>query len=93
MVPEIWNATDRIFCHCGPFFSFYPPMNPENQNFQKMKKALEYIIVLQMFTINDSHVIYSFSDMECNRQNFLHFGPFSALSPPLTTQKMKILKN
>ena len=57
-------------------------MDPENQNFEKMKKPLEDIIILQMFTINDSHVIYGFSDMECNRQIFCHFGPCFALLPP-----------
>ena len=55
------------------FLPFYSPMDPENQNFEKMKKTLEDIIILQMFTINDSHMIYGFSDMECNRQNFLSF--------------------
>ena len=24
MLPDIWSATDRIFCHYGPFFSFTP---------------------------------------------------------------------
>ena len=24
MVPEMWSATDRIFCHCGPFFAILP---------------------------------------------------------------------
>ena len=37
MVPEIWRATDRIFCHFGPFLPFNPPNKPENQNFEKMK--------------------------------------------------------
>ena len=73
MVPEIWSETDKIFCHYGLFFALLPPMDPENQNFEKMKKIFEDIIILQMFTINDSHMIYSFSDMECNRQNFLSF--------------------
>ena len=45
-------------------------MDPENQNFEKMKKRLKDIIILQMFTINDSNMIYDFSDIECNRQNF-----------------------
>ena len=51
-------------------------MDPEFQNFEKMKKKknkLEDIIILQMFTVNDSHMIYGFSDMECNRQIFLSF--------------------
>ena len=77
MVPEIWSATDRIFCHNGPFFALLPPlphpMDPESQHFEKMKKALGDIIILQMFTINDSHMTYGFSDMECNRQIFLSF--------------------
>ena len=38
MVPKIWNATDRIFRHFGLFFPFYSPVDPENQNFEKMKK-------------------------------------------------------
>ena len=71
MVPEIWSATDRIFCHYGPFLPFYPPMDLENQKFEKMKKTIEDIIILQMFIINDSHMIYGFSDTEWNRQNFL----------------------
>ena len=61
MVPEIWRATDN-FCHSRPFFALLPPpppspMDPENQNFGKMKKAPEDIIVLQMCTINDNHTI------------------------------------
>ena len=52
------------------FLPFYPPMDPENKNFEKMKKTLEDIIILQMFNINNSHMIYGFPDMECNRQNF-----------------------
>ena len=58
MVPEIWSTTDRIFCHSGPFFALLPPIDPENQNFEKMKKATGDIIILQMCTINDSHMIY-----------------------------------
>ena len=25
LVPEIWSATDRTFCHFGSFFAFLPP--------------------------------------------------------------------
>ena len=58
MVPEIWSVTDRIFFHYGPFYALLPPMDPENQNFEKMKKIPEDIIILQMCTINDSHMMY-----------------------------------
>ena len=83
----------EFFVILDHFLPFYPPMDPENQNFEKMKKTLEDIIILQMFTINDSHMIYGFSGMECNRQNFLSFWTVFCPFTPLTTQKIKILKN
>ena len=58
MVPEIWSATDIIFCHSGPFFALLPPMDPENQNFEKNEKIPGDIIILQMCTIDDSHMMY-----------------------------------
>ena len=96
MVPEIWSVTDRMFIIMEYFLPFYRPMGPRKSNFWQNEKTLEDIIILQMFNINDSHMIYGFSDMLCNRQNFFvifdHFLPFYPL-PPLTTQKIKILKN
>ena len=38
MVPEIWSATDKMFCHLGLFLPFYPTNDPEIQNFEKLKK-------------------------------------------------------
>ena len=58
MVPEIWSATDRNFCHFGPFFALYPTNNLENQTFEKMKKAPGDIIILHMCAINDNHMMY-----------------------------------
>ena len=60
------------------------PMDTENQNFGKMNNTPEDIIILQMHTINDSHMMYGSWDMKCTRQNFW--------VTPLTTQKIKILK-
>ena len=40
------------------FLSFDPPMDPENQNFEKMKKRPGDIIILHKSTINDNHMIY-----------------------------------
>ena len=87
MVPEIWNVTDITFCHSGLFFYPFtpppsppssPPMDPENQNFQKNGKNTWWYYHLT--NINDSHMIYVYSDMECNKQNFFvildHFLPF-----------------
>ena len=61
MVPEIQN--ERIFCHFGPFFALFhpppPPNNPENQNFEKMKKASEDFIILHLCTKNHNHMMYA----------------------------------
>ena len=58
-VPEIWTATDRIFCHFGPFFAVLhlPPNKPQNQNFEKLRKIPGDIIVLYMCTTSEGHKI------------------------------------
>ena len=58
MVPEIPSETGRIYCHSGPYFALLPPMNSKNQNFGKVNNTPEDIIILQMRTINDSHMMY-----------------------------------
>ena len=93
MVPEYGVRQTEFFVIMDRFLLFYPPMDPQNQNFEKIKKKLEDIIILQIFTINDSHMIYGFSDMECNRQNFLPFSTIFCPFTPLTTKKPKFFKN
>ena len=39
------------------FCPFYPSNNPKNQNFEKIKKTPRHII-LQMYTVNDNHMMY-----------------------------------
>ena len=40
------ECNGQIFCHFGPFFALLPPNNPKNQNFEKMKKLPQDIIIL-----------------------------------------------
>ena len=84
MVPEIPSVTDRIFCHFGPFFTLLPlPNNPKNQNFEKMKKTPRDIIILNVFTINDNHMLYGSWNMERDGHNFLSFwNRFLPFYPP-----------
>ena len=58
IVPEIWSAKDITFCHSGLLLPFNPSMDPENQNFEKMQITPEDIIILQICTISDSHMMY-----------------------------------
>ena len=53
------SETDRSFCHLGPFLPFYPPNNPEKQNFEKMKKPSGDVIILHMCTTNHDHMMYA----------------------------------
>ena len=98
-----WQSYDAWFLRYGVqqtkyfviwtvFLPVYTSMDPENQNFEKMKKRPEDIIILQMCTINDSHMMYGSWDKECNRQNILSFRTVFCQLTPLWTQKIKILK-
>ena len=87
MVPEIWSATDIIFCHSGQFFALPPyspfPMDPENQNFEKMKKCLE---ILSFYKSAPKIMIICYVVLEIWRMmnviDIFHFGLFYALLPP-----------
>ena len=49
MLPEIWSAMDRMFCHFRPFLALLPPNNMKNQIFEKIKKTLGDIIILHVY--------------------------------------------
>ena len=87
----VWQT--KFFVIIDRVFAFLPPSGPRKLKFSKMERTLQDVIILQVFTINDSHMKYGFSDMECNRQILSSFWtvfcPFTALA----NQKMKILKN
>ena len=75
-----------IFC---PF----RPLTTRKLKILKLKKTPGDIIVLHICTINDNHMMYGSWDMERNRQNFLSFWTIFRPFNPLTTWKIKILKN
>ena len=96
----------EIFVILGHFLPFYLPDNPENQNFEKLKtktkkKTPEYIIILQICTINDNHIMNLSWDMVRYRHNFLvildSFLTFSLLPfcpfLPYWPRKLKFWKN
>ena len=61
----------EFFIILNHFLLFYPTNNKENQNFERMKKAHEDIIILQMCTINGNNMMYGSWDMDHGRQIFL----------------------
>ena len=78
-----------FFVILGHLLPFYPlsPNNPENHNFEKMKKAFGDVIILNLCNKRHNQMMYADSDMACNRHNFLSF--FCFFTPPLTP-KIKI---
>ena len=90
MVPEISSTTNKIFCHFGPFFAFYPPNNPKNQSFEKLKKTYGDIITLHQCTINDNQMMYGSWDMKHDEQKLL---PFFIIFCPFTPWKPKKSKS
>ena len=51
----------KFFVILGHFLPLYPtptPNNTENQHFEKMKTKPRDVIILQMFTINNNHMMY-----------------------------------
>ena len=87
---EFFVILDRFL----PFYKKQPKNNTKNQNFEKLKKKNPRdIIILHMCTINDNHTMYGSWDMKCDGQNFLSFWTIFCTFIPLTTRKIKILKN
>ena len=72
------------------FCPFSPPDNLENQNFEKIKKAPEDIIILHKCTINDIYMMYGSWDMKCDK----HKPCFTALNNPKNQnfEKMKKMR-
>ena len=81
---DVWFLTYQVqqtyfFITFDYLLSFYPPNNPENQNFEKNNKSPGNIIILHMSTINKNHLMYDSWDMD---RVFCHFESFFALLPP-----------
>ena len=94
MVPEIWSATDRIFCHSGPFFALLPPYGPRKSKFWKNEKhTWRYYHFTHVYHKWQSYDVWFLRYGACDRQNFLSFWTVFCPFIPLTAQKTKTLKN
>ena len=78
MVPEIQGATDRTFCHFGPFFAL---LIPENRNFKIEKKhsTIIWCMVPEIWSTTD--------------RIFYHSGLFFVLLPYYGPRESKFWKN
>ena len=71
----------------------FPPLpnNPENQNFEKMKKASGDVIILNLCNKKHDQMMYAYSDMECSHR--YDFRPFFAVLLHYWSWKLKFGKN
>ena len=95
---DVWflRYKAEFFVILGHFLPFDPPNSPKNQNFEKNEKKTTTtgdITILHMCFINENHMMYGSWDMERDRQNFFSLTTFFLFIYPLTTQKIRILKN
>ena len=67
-------------------------MDPENQNFEKMKKIPQDIIILQMCTINDSRAVWFLSYGVQWTECFCQFGPFLPFYSPNNPKNQNLKK-
>ena len=88
---SMWQAEFFVILDC--FLPYYPPNNPKNQNFEKMKTTPGDIIILHIYTKNYDQMMFGSWDMVRERCN-CYFSFWAIFSPftPLTAQKIKILK-
>ena len=105
--PEIWTATNRIFCHFGSFFALLPLATPPTPTppipfltaqkikmLKKMKKKPGDIIILPKCTKNHDHMLHCSSDTARDGCNF-YFSfctIFAFLPPPNDPKNQDFLK-
>ena len=79
------------------FWTLFCPFTPlttwKIKILKKWKNCQGDIIILLTCTINDSYMMYGFWDIKRDGQNFLSFWTAFCPFTPLTTWKIKILKN
>ena len=84
---QIFLSFSPIFCPFNPL----PPNNPENQNFEEMKKPFGDVIILNVWNKKHHHAMYALSDTECShRHNFLSFQAIFCFFATFLTPKIKI---
>ena len=68
------------------FYPFTPLWTQKIRILKKWKKTPQDITILQICTINVSHMMYGYWEIECNKQTFFvildHFLPFYSLNNP-----------
>ena len=94
MIYGFWNVRCDRQKFSGFWASFCPfsPLTTWKMKILTLKKTSGDIIILQICTRNDNHMIYGSWNMERNRHNFLSFWTVFCPLSTLWTQKIKTFK-
>ena len=87
MVPEIWCVTENFLLFWTKFCPFTPLTIWKIKILWKWKNTPGDITILHMCTINDNHIMYGSSEMECDRHNFLSFSTIVCHFNPTNNQE------
>ena len=91
MVPEIWSATDRTFCHSGWFFCPFTPLWTQKIKIWKNEKNTWRYHFTNVCHKWLSYNVWFLRYVVQWTEFFVILDPFFALYPPLTW-KIKFLK-
>ena len=89
MLPEIWNTTDIIFCHSGPFFVLLPHYWPQKI---KIWKTPGDIIILHVCHKLQSYDVWFLRYRAWRTEVFVISDSFLPIYP-LKPEKLKFWKN
>ena len=89
MVPEIWSATDRIFCHSGPFFALWTQKIKICKKWKKHQRYYHFTTVYHKWQSYDVWFLTYGVQHTTFFVIFDHSCPFT----PITTRKLKFWKN
>ena len=92
MFPEICSAMDIIFCHFGPFLSFYITATRKITILKKWKKAWRYSHFTHLHHKWQSYDVWFLRYGVQQTKFFVILDHFFFPFYPLTTWKIKILK-
>ena len=94
MVPEIWNATDRVFCHSGPFFALLPPYGPRKSKFWKNEQhTWWYYHFINGYDKWQSYDVWFLRYEMQQTEIFVILDHFCPFNPPPKNQNFEKLKN
>ena len=97
MVPDIWSATDRTFCHFRLLFVLLPsPLPLTTQKIKILKKCKkQHLEISSFYTSVPQIIIICYTSPEIWRMAdgiMFHFGPFLPFYPSNSPQNQNLKK-